>query len=146
RTLLVALENVAGAEIFVVDNDSQDGSFEILSRGAGALTRSGGPPVKVIASGRNGGFAYGVNVGIRHGLKSRPAPDYFYLLNSDAFPDPSAVRRLVQLFEREPRAGIAGSYVYGSDGQPHQTAFRFPTPISELERALRLGIASKILY
>src|SRR5262249_24343396 len=126
RTLLAALENVAGAEVVVVDNDSQDGSFEILSRGVATLGRSGGVPVKVVASGRNGGFAYGVNVGVRHGLKSKHRPDYFYLLNSDAFPDPSAVRELVQLFEREPRAGIAGSYVYGSDGRPHQTAFRFP--------------------
>jgi GT2 family glycosyltransferase len=146
RTLLTALETVAGAEVVVVDNDSQDGSFEILSRGVATLGRPGAAPVKVIASGRNGGFAYGVNVGLRHGLKSKSVPDYFYLLNSDAFPDPSAVRELLALFEREPRAGIAGSYVYGSDGRPHQTAFRFPTPVSELERALRLGIASRLLY
>ena len=143
--LLAALEDVPNAEIVVVDNDSQDGSFEILSRGAGDLGPSGGAPVKVIASGRNGGFAYGVNVGARYGFKSKAPPDFFYLLNSDAFPDPSAVRELLQLFEREPRAGIAGSYVYGSDGHPHQTAFRFPTPLSEFERALRLGIASKVL-
>jgi N-acetylglucosaminyl-diphospho-decaprenol L-rhamnosyltransferase len=145
RTLLAALENVADPQIVVVDNDSQDGSFEILSRGVTTLGRPGGAPVTVVASGRNGGFAYGVNVGIRHGLKSKSPPDYFYLLNSDAFPDPSAVRELLQLFERQPRAGIAGSYVYGSDGQPHQTAFRFPTPLSEFERSLRLGIASKVL-
>jgi GT2 family glycosyltransferase len=146
RTLLAALESIADAEVVVVDNDSQDGSFEILSRGVATLCRPGSAPVKVIASGKNGGFAYGVNVGIRHGLKSKSVPDFFYLLNSDAFPDPSAVRELLQIFQREPRAGIAGSYVYGRDGRPHQTAFRFPTPVSELERALRLGIASKVLY
>jgi N-acetylglucosaminyl-diphospho-decaprenol L-rhamnosyltransferase len=145
RTLLAALEDVEGAEVAVVDNDSQDGSFEILSRGVAALTRPGGTPVKVIASGRNGGFAYGVNVGVRYGFKSKAPPDFFYLLNSDAFPDPSAVRELLALFDREPRAGIAGSYVYGSDGRPHQTAFRFPSPISEFERALQLGLASRVL-
>jgi GT2 family glycosyltransferase len=55
------------------------------------------------------------------------------------------VRGLVDFLEREPRAGIVGSYVHGVDGLPHQTAFRFPTHISELEQALRLGIASKVL-
>jgi GT2 family glycosyltransferase len=145
RTLLAALEDVPDAEIVVVDNDSQDGSFETMSRGVATLVRPGTAPVHVIASGRNGGFAYGVNVGVRYGLQSEAPPDFFYLLNSDAFPDPSAVRELLQLFAREPRAGIAGSYVYGDDGQPHQTAFRFPTPLSEFERALRLGIASKVL-
>jgi GT2 family glycosyltransferase len=143
--LLAALEEIPGAEVVIVDNDSQDGSFEILAEGIRTLGRPKSASVTVIQSGRNGGFAFGVNVGVRHGFMATPVPDYFYLLNSDAFPDPSAVRELVRLFERHPRAGIAGSYVYGRDGRPHQTAFRFPSPMSELERALRLGIASKIL-
>jgi GT2 family glycosyltransferase len=146
RTLLAALDDQPGAEVVVVDNDSQDGSFAKLSAAARTFARTGRTPVKVIAAGKNGGFAYGVNEGIRYGLASSSVPDYFYLLNSDAFPDPNAVRELVRLFEREPRAGIAGSYVYGADGMPHQTAFRFPSVLGEFERALRLGIASKLLH
>jgi N-acetylglucosaminyl-diphospho-decaprenol L-rhamnosyltransferase len=146
RTLLAALDDQPGAEVVVVDNDSQDGSFATLSAAARTFARTGRTPVKVIAAGKNGGFAYGVNEGVRYGLASSSVPDYFYLLNSDAFPDPNAIRELVRLFEREPRAGIAGSYVYGSDGMPHQTAFRFPSVLGEFERALRLGIASKLLY
>jgi GT2 family glycosyltransferase len=141
RALLVALERVPDSHVVVVDNDSQDGSYEKLARAARAM----GGRVTVLASDKNGGFGYGVNVGVRFGLASRSPADYFYLLNSDAFPDPSAIGELLHVLEREPRAGIAGSYIYGLDGLPHQTAFRFPSPISELERALRLGIASKIL-
>jgi len=145
RSLLSALEDMPGAEVIIVDNDSQDGSFELMSQVARTFGEVATTPVRVVESGRNGGFAYGVNVGVRHGLASTSPPDFFYLLNSDAFPDPSAVRELRLLFDHEPRAGIAGSYIYGNDGQPHQTAFRFPSPVSELERALRLGVASRIL-
>jgi N-acetylglucosaminyl-diphospho-decaprenol L-rhamnosyltransferase len=181
RALLAALEDVPGAEVVIVDNDSQDGSFEILSEAARTFGREGLAPVEVIATKKNGGFGYGVNAGVRHGLSPAGAaasrcgtpggvehpegldfaaslardfaasssassvPDFFYLLNSDAFPDPSAVRELLRFFARHPRAGIAGSYVYGEDGHPHQTAFRFPSPIGEFERALRLGVASKLL-
>ena len=145
RTLLAALEDIPDAEIVVVDNDSQDGSFAALSEGARTFARAHRTPVTVLASGRNGGFAYGVNAGIRYGLASSRVPDCFYLLNSDAFPDPNAVRELLRLLERKPKAGIVGSYVYGADGMPHQTAFRFPSPIGEFERALRLGIVSAVL-
>jgi GT2 family glycosyltransferase len=141
RALLVALERIPDSQVVVVDNDSQDGSYAKLARAAQAMRGR----VTVLASDKNGGFGYGVNVGLRYGLASRSPADYFYLLNSDAFPDPSAVSELLQVLEREPRAGIAGSYIYGLDGLPHQTAFRFPSPISELERALRLGLMSKIL-
>jgi len=143
RALLAALERIPDSEVVVVDNDSQDGSYQKLSRAVRALDTSS--RVTVLASERNGGFGYGVNVGLRYGLSSSSPPDYFYLLNSDAFPDPSAVSELIQVFEGVPRVGIAGSYIYGLDGRPHQTAFRFPSPISELERALRLGFASRIL-
>ena len=190
RALLAALEGIPGAEVVIVDNDSQDGSFEILSEAARTFGRQGLAPVEVIATKKNGGFGYGVNAGVRYGFSPAGAaasrceplraaaehpkgwntrrggtpegvehpegwdfaassassvPDYFYLLNSDAFPDPNAVRELLRFFARHPRAGIAGSYVYGRDGQPHQTAFRFPSPIGEFERALRLGVASKLL-
>jgi N-acetylglucosaminyl-diphospho-decaprenol L-rhamnosyltransferase len=145
QTLLAALEGVSEPEVVIVDNDSNDGSFESLSTAARTLARTMHTPIKVIDSGRNGGFAYGVNVGVRYGLASRSVPDFFYLLNSDAFPDPSAVRELLLLHQRLPKVGIVGSYVYGNDGHPHQTAFRFPSPLSEFERAIRLGIASKML-
>jgi GT2 family glycosyltransferase len=145
RSLLAALEELPGAEVVIVDNDSRDGSFELMTEVTRTFGEVAKTSVHVVASEKNGGFAYGVNVGVRYGLSATSPPDFFYLLNSDAFPDPRAVRELRLVFDRQPRAGIAGSYIYGNDGQPHQTAFRFPTPVSEFERAIRLGIASKVL-
>src|ERR1043165_1010306 len=92
RALLAALERLPDSEVVVVDNDSQDGSYEKLSRAARDMR--GTTDVTVLASDKNGGFGYGVNVGLRYGLSSRSPADYFYLLNSDAFPDPNAVGEL----------------------------------------------------
>ncbi|HKQ69316.1 MAG TPA: glycosyltransferase, partial [Polyangiaceae bacterium] len=143
RSLLAALGQMPDARVIVVDNDSQDGSFEDLCRTIPAFDTDG--RVTIVASPLNGGFGYGVNVGVRHGLSAPSPPSHFYLLNSDAFPAPSAVSELIAFFERHPQAGIAGSHIHGTDGEPHKTAFRFPSMLSEVERALRLGVASKVL-
>ncbi|KNG93533.1 glycosyltransferase family 2 protein [Pseudaestuariivita atlantica] len=128
------------AELVVVDNASGDGSFEAIK----AHVAEKGWPVRVIASDRNGGFGAGNNVGIRAGLSDGSAPDYVYILNSDAFPDPGSIRRLYDTLEGDRTLGFAGSYIHGPDGDPHVTAFRFPSVAGELEGAARFGPISRI--
>ena len=142
---LHAMEGVAGA-ITIVDNDSGDGSFEKIS--AEVVARGwdrGAVPVRVIQSGHNGGFGAGNNVGIRAGLPDGMRPDYVYLLNSDAFPAPEAIRALRDHLEAHPATGFAGSFIHGSDGASHRTAFRFPSALGELEGAMRFGPVSRLL-
>ena len=139
ESALVAMEGVEGA-ITVVDNDSQDGSFEALHAAFGAH-----PRVRVIQSGRNGGYGAGNNVGIRAGLPGGVAPDYVYILNSDAFPAPDAIRVLRDHLDTHPDAGFAGSHIHGPDGEPHTTAFRFPSALGELEGAARTGPVTRLL-
>jgi N-acetylglucosaminyl-diphospho-decaprenol L-rhamnosyltransferase len=134
-----AMEGIAGG-IVVVDNDSGDGSFERMSE---AL--QGNPRVRVVQSGWNGGFGAGNNVGIRLGLPGGVRPDYVYILNSDAFPAPDAIRLLLEYLERRPEVGIAGSFIHGPDGEAHQTCFRFPSVASEFEVAARSGPISRLL-
>ncbi|WP_137110700.1 glycosyltransferase family 2 protein [Rhodobacter sp. SY28-1] len=134
-----AMEGIEGG-IVVVDNDSGDGSFEKMS--AALKDR---PRFRVVQSGRNGGFGAGNNVGIRLGLLGGVRPDYVYILNSDAFPAPDAIRLLLDYLEAHPRVGIVGSYIHGSDGEPHVTCFRFPSVASELEVAARTGPISRLL-
>lgn len=141
--LLRELTTIEGSRVMIVDNDSQDGSFEKLSH---AVAQRGiGDQVSVVASGRNGGFAYGVNFGVRPALASADPPDYFYLLNSDAFPEPGSIKLLVDFLDDNPVAGISGSYIHGPDGTPHETAFRFPSLASELESTLGFGPVSRAL-
>ncbi len=140
---LRAMEGIAG-EIQIVDNDSQDGSAEAIAEGLRAAGWDAGR-VRLIRSPRNGGYGAGNNLAIRAGLAGGRAPDYVYVLNPDARPDPDAIRRLVDLLERDPTVGFAGSYIHGPDGAPHRTAFRFPTIASEFEGAARLGPLSRLL-
>lgn len=135
------MEGMAGA-VTVVDNDSGDGSYEML---VAAVQEKGWDRVRVFQSGRNGGYGAGNNHGIRHGLPDGSAPDYVYILNSDAFPEPGAIRTLVDHLQAHPEAGFAGSRIHGDDGAYHQTAFRFPTVFSEFESAARTGPISWLL-
>ncbi|MFM2391055.1 MAG: hypothetical protein RLZZ437_2610 [Pseudomonadota bacterium] len=137
---LRAMEPVQGA-ITIVDNDSEDGSFEALTA---AVQQRGWTRVRVIQSGRNGGFGAGNNVGIRAGLPDGTKPDFVYLLNSDAFPAPDAIRALRDHLLANPATGFAGSYIHGPDGAAHRTAFRFPSIASEFEGAVRFGPVSRI--
>ncbi len=123
---VAAMEGVEGA-ITIVDNMSGDGSFERMSEAVAARGWDRlATPVRVLQSGRNGGFGAGNNHGIRAGLPGGARPDYVYLLNSDAFPAPDAIRRLRDHLEAHPATGFAGSFIHGTDGVPHRTAFRFP--------------------
>lgn len=131
------------ARVTIVDNDSRDGSFEKLREAV--ARRPDADRIEVVASEYNGGFAYGNNFAIRRALAAGQRPDYFYLLNSDAFPDPGCVKSLVDFLDRHSEAGIAGSYVHGPEPEPHKTAFRFPSLASELESTLGVGLVSRLL-
>lgn len=146
---LIAMEGITGG-ITVVDNASGDGSFEAIRD---ACATRGWPRVEVIAAPRNGGFGAGNNVGIRAGLPAafgdaqggRWFTDYVYVLNSDAFPAPDAIRILRDHLDHTPKAGFAGSHIHGEDGETHLTTFRFPSVASEFEGSMRFGPVSRML-
>ena len=71
------------AEIFVVDNDSTDGSIELI--------REEFPGVKLIEMGENTGFARATNRGIRES-----SGVYVALLNNDAMAEPQWLENLVR--------------------------------------------------
>ncbi|HTU57707.1 MAG TPA: glycosyltransferase family 2 protein [Polyangiales bacterium] len=138
-----ALEHVPDSRFAIVDNDSQDGSYEKLKS---AVAKS---PFRdrctVLASGHNGGFGSGNNFAIRQNLHSDNPAEYYLLLNSDAVPSEMAIKRMYDFMTSHPDAGICGAYVHGPDGEPHHTAFRFPTAFSELEEQAQTGPISKLV-
>jgi GT2 family glycosyltransferase len=143
QALLRELEAVPTARAVVVDNDSGDGSLERLAAGVRELGAE--ERISVLASGHNGGFGFGLNTAVRQALAGPDPPDAVYLLNSDAFPEPGALRELIAFQDAHPNAAIAGSYIHGPDGEPHTTLFRFPTLTGELVANLGLGIVSRLL-
>ncbi|WP_373355181.1 glycosyltransferase family 2 protein [Pseudoroseicyclus sp. CXY001] len=136
---LKEMEGIEGL-ITLLDNDSQDGSFEYLLTATFDM-----PRVRVVQTGRNGGFGAGNNHGILSPLPGRPKVDYIYIQNSDAFPRAGAIRALLKHLESHPRAGLAGSQLVDEGGLPQQTQFRFPSILSEFEGAARLGPVSRLL-
>jgi len=144
RAALVAMRGL-DAELVIVDNDSGDGSYEQMAQAIATEDWARNAPIRVIRSGHNGGFGAGNNAGIRARMGDGTKPDYVYLQNSDAFPAPDAIRRLHDYLATHPEVGFAGSYIHGEDGEPHVTAFRFPSIWSELEGAIRFGPVSRLL-
>jgi hypothetical protein len=130
RCLVPELRAIPGSRAVVVENGSGDGSLEALAAGLGA--EGSGDVIDLAASERNRGFAGGINFALRRALEDGERPDYVYLLNSDAFVAPGALRLLVAFLERRRDVGICGSYIHGRAGEPHETAFRFPTILGEL--------------
>lgn len=144
ETALSEIEGLEGA-ITIVENGSGDDSLTRLQAEGKARGWLDGQRVALVDSGRNGGFGAGNNVGIRAGLPDGRKPDFVYLLNSDAFPQPGAIRALIDYLDTHPDCGIACSRLRGDDDVPHDTAFRFPTAGGELENASRTGPITKLL-
>lgn len=141
---LKEMEPIASSRLIIVDNDSKDGSFETMSQQAEARGWTKNGKVTVVQTGHNGGFGYGNNYGMRLAISGEDPADYLYLLNSDAFPDPGCITTLVKFLDDNPHAGIAGSYVHGVDGRPHETAFRFPTIQGEIVSNARLKVMDRL--
>ena len=136
------LDELSNAVVVVVDNDSGDGSFEALSAAFADATWMG--RVVVVPSSHNGGFGYGVNVGVRHVLSGYGEPTFFYVLNPDATIDPGTLKGLVDFMRDHPEAGLAGNLVRNGPGD-QTTGFRFPSLLGELEASARLGLLSSLL-
>jgi GT2 family glycosyltransferase len=141
ETLEPELREIPGARVVVVDNASGDGGYLTSS----VATRGWQGWVSVDIADRNGGFAYGNNRAIRPTLSSSEPPRYVLLLNSDTEVRPHAVRTLLDFMESHPTVGIAGSGFENPDGSLWPIAFRFITPISEIDRGLQLGLVTQLL-
>src|ERR1051325_3264914 len=73
------LDKLVDPLVVVVDNASGDGSAERLARVCGEPRWAG--RVIVLPSRHNGGFGYGMNLGVRHVLASGRRPRFVYMLN-----------------------------------------------------------------
>ena len=87
--------------IIIVDNNSQDGSFEKLSELY--------PELIVLETGENRGYAAGNNYGIRYALKK--GAEYVCILNNDVVVDPSFLTKLVNYMEQHQTVGMTGANI-----------------------------------
>lgn len=101
----------AGYEIIVVDNNSSDGSKEIIRRY---------PKVKTIFNEQNLGFGKANNLGIK-----MTRGDYVLLLNSDTIVLPQSIDKVIQYLENNPSVGILGPRLVGQNGEIRQMSWVF---------------------
>lgn len=111
-------------EIHVRDNASTDGTA--------AAIRAEFPDVSVEAGETNLGFAAGVNTILR-----RTRAPWCLLLNSDAWPEPGAISRLVDCAERHPKAAIVVPRLIRPDGGLEPSTWPFPGLGVSVSSALR---------
>jgi heptosyltransferase II len=104
RDTLLCLETLARLDYpnffaVVVDNGSTNDSV--------ARIRAAYPDVPLVETGKNLGFAGGVNAGIRYVLQRHV--DFVWLLNNDTEPRPDALTELVRKAVSDPAFGAVGS-------------------------------------
>jgi len=134
---------VRGLKVAVVDCHSEDDSVETLSQ---ALAKNEWRQwVRLMALDRNAGFAGGNNAAMRAAMRAPNPPEYVMLLNPDTVVKPGAVRALLDFMNTRAEAGLAGSRLEDGAGEVQVSAFRFPSLLSEVESALRFGVASRVL-
>ncbi len=76
--------------IAVVDNNSPNESYEVLKKYEGGK-------ITVIQSGRNGGYSFGNNIGIKYLIRNHQ-PDIIGIANPDTMFTDSFVKRIKELF------------------------------------------------
>ncbi len=104
------------AEIFVVDNNSVDGSVEMVKERF--------PEVQLLANEENCGFAHANNQAIRH-ARGR----YILILNPDTLVQEDTAAVLIWFMDAHPEAGAVGCQILNPDGTFAPESRRtFPSP------------------
>ena len=96
RWLERCLGSVLSADIYVVDNDSTDGSADFIEKQF--------PQAKLVRSAENLGFSKANNLGFEWARKK--GYDYVYLLNQDAWLEEGALEKLVAAAEAHPEYAV----------------------------------------
>jgi GT2 family glycosyltransferase len=112
-------------EIIVVDNDSKDGSVEMLEEEF--------PSVSLIKNNYNAGISRGNNQGIK---ASRS--DYILLANPDLEIVSDNVGDLLDYMEANPKVGMLGPKIFLPNGDIQTSATSFPTLFTVLAHHLGL--------
>ena len=106
-------------EVFVVDNDSHDGSA--------AMVKNDFPSVMLITNHENLGFAAANNQAF-----ALARGRYIILLNPDAYIRPLSLEHSIAFMDRTPMCGLCGGKIISPEGRLEPSARRFPSALSKL--------------
>lgn len=115
-------------EIIVVDNDSKDGSYNMV--------KNEFPKIKVIQSGENIGFGTANNIGFKVSKG-----EFIVLLNSDAFIMGDSLKQALKKIKDNKKIGLLGGKLRGEQNEWQPSARTFPSIINDLY--ILSGLSSK---
>ena len=113
---LLKLKELESSEIIVVDNNSSDGSQE--------LVRESFPSIKLIQNDSNLGFGKATNIGIKEATS-----EFVCLINSDVVVPEGCIESMFRYMEQNQDIGLLGPQMLGPNGSVHRSTMRFPTQI-----------------
>ncbi len=103
-------QDYRAVELIVVDNGSRENPEQVFA--------SRYPEVKFIRSERNLGFAGGNNLGLE-----AATGDYYFFVNNDAELTNGCISRLLNLFQKQPRLGMASPLICYHPGRKRPVDF-----------------------
>jgi GT2 family glycosyltransferase len=114
-TCLASINRWAASQVVVVDNNSSDGSVEMV--------RSEFPWVTLCANQTNIGYGAAVNRAVKVCVSK-----YVLVLNSDTILQPGALEALSRYLDQHPRAAVVGPRLVNADGTLQASCYPFPAP------------------
>lgn len=138
-------------EIIIVDNNSQDGSVEmirkmfantninkkdlIIDQKIIGTIEEFSPNVKLIASSRNLGHHKGNNLGIKNS-----SGKYVLIMNTDVAVFDNSLNELYYFMEKNSQIALAGPRLHNADGSIQKSCMRFPKVMTPFYRRMFLSI------
>jgi N-acetylglucosaminyl-diphospho-decaprenol L-rhamnosyltransferase len=116
QACLDSIDREAANKLVVVDNDSSDGSVEMV--------RSKYPWVTLYPNSTNNGYGPAAN----QAIAGCTAP-YVLLLNSDVRLKPGTLEALSRYLDQHPGTAIVGPRLVNSDGTLQASCYPFPVPL-----------------
>jgi GT2 family glycosyltransferase len=109
--------------IIVIDNNSPDGSADMMQKIPGRL--------EVVCLNENKGFPYAANIGIKKSLS-----EFYLILNSDTEVTQIQLAEMLKFISENQEIGAMTPFQYNSKNEPQLAWGCFPTFTSEIGRKL----------
>lgn len=122
-------------EIFVVDNNSSDGSIEAIEQQFNGIVVTNSSPLPFSATGEerrvyiikskiNGGFGYANNLAIK-----QASGKYIFCLNTDTLLVNNAIKIMYDFMEEKENknVGVCGGYIIDNQNKPSMCGGNFPS-------------------
>ncbi len=105
--------------IVIVDNNSQDGSYE-------RMLSCKSDKIEIIKSDKNGGFAAGNNIGAKY-IVTQYHPEYLFFANTDTIFEEENILKCMNVLSTNSSLGLVSTRMYGPDEKEQKASYEYPT-------------------